>query len=162
MFANLTGMHAVVILAIVFLLFGAAKLPGLAKSVGQSVRILKKEVNEDENTAAAEAAVTTDTAVVTTVEPVAVPVATVAAVPTTVAAAPAATQQHRISSPPRPPRPPPDAPPGAPPGGLPQCPCPGTCGRRRSGCTVQPSPSWSRRSSPISCPTRSWTSSGPR
>ncbi|MDN6537332.1 MAG: twin-arginine translocase TatA/TatE family subunit [Corynebacterium variabile] len=94
MFANLTGMHAVVILAIVFLLFGAAKLPGLAKSVGQSVRILKKEVNEDENTAAAEAAVTTDTAVVTTVEPVAV---TVAAVPTTVAAAPAATQEQRIS-----------------------------------------------------------------
>ncbi|MDN6477551.1 twin-arginine translocase TatA/TatE family subunit [Corynebacterium variabile] len=94
MFANLTGMHAVVILAIVFLLFGAAKLPGLAKSVGQSVRILKKEVNEDENTAAAEAAVTTDTAVVTTVEPVA---ATVAAVPTTVAAAPAATQEQRIS-----------------------------------------------------------------
>ncbi|CUU65971.1 twin-arginine translocase TatA/TatE family subunit [Corynebacterium variabile] len=94
MFANLTGMHAVVILAIVFLLFGAAKLPGLAKSVGQSVRILKKEVNEDENTAAAEAAVTTDTAVVTTVEPVA---ATIAAVPTTVAAAPAATQEQRIS-----------------------------------------------------------------
>ncbi|WP_315149579.1 twin-arginine translocase TatA/TatE family subunit [Corynebacterium variabile] len=94
MFANLTGMHAVVILAIVFLLFGAAKLPGLAKSVGQSVRILKKEVNEDENTAAAEAAVTTDTAVVTTVEPVA---ATVAAVPATVAAAPAATQEQRIS-----------------------------------------------------------------
>lgn len=94
MFANLTGMHAVVILAIVFLLFGAAKLPGLAKSVGQSVRILKEEVNEDENTAAAEAAITTDTAVVTTVEPVA---ATVAAVPTTVAAAPTATQEQRIS-----------------------------------------------------------------
>ncbi|WP_334137329.1 twin-arginine translocase TatA/TatE family subunit [Corynebacterium variabile] len=97
MFANLTGMHAVVILAIVFLLFGAAKLPGLAKSVGQSVRILKKEVNEDENTAAAEAAVTTDTAVVTTVEPVAVPVTTPAATTVTAVPTSTATQEQRIS-----------------------------------------------------------------
>lgn len=97
MFANLTGMHAVVILAIGFLLFGAAKLPGLAKSVGQSVRILKKEVNEDENTAAAEAAVTTDTAVVTTVEPVAVPVTTPAATTVTAVPTATATQEQRIS-----------------------------------------------------------------
>lgn len=95
MFANLTGMHAVVILAIVFLLFGAAKLPGLAKSVGQSVRILKKEVNEDENTAAAGTTVTTT-------EPVAVPVTnpaatTVTAVPTAATAAPATAQEQRIS-----------------------------------------------------------------
>ncbi|WP_312809179.1 twin-arginine translocase TatA/TatE family subunit [Corynebacterium variabile] len=86
MFANLTGMHAVVILVIVFLLFGAAKLPSLAKSVGQSVRILKKEVNEDE------AAETTATAV-TTAEPVIVP----AAVPTTATATPATAQEQRIS-----------------------------------------------------------------
>ncbi|WP_312898491.1 Sec-independent protein translocase subunit TatA/TatB [Corynebacterium variabile] len=97
MFANLTGMHAVVILAIVFLLFGAAKLPGLAKSVGQSVRILKKEVNEDENTAAAETAVTTDTAVVTTVEPVAVPVTTPAMTTVTAVPTATATQEQRIS-----------------------------------------------------------------
>lgn len=97
MFANLTGMHAVVILAIVFLLFGAAKLPGLAKSVGQSVRILKKEVNEDDNTAAAEAAVTTDTAVVTTVEPVAVPVTTPAMTTVTAVPTATATQEQRIS-----------------------------------------------------------------
>ncbi|WOF22922.1 twin-arginine translocase TatA/TatE family subunit [Microbacterium betulae] len=46
MLQNLTGWHAIVILAVVVLVFGAAKLPALAKSVGQSVRILKKEVAE--------------------------------------------------------------------------------------------------------------------
>lgn len=44
MFANLTGWHALIILAVVLLLFGAAKLPALARSVGQSVKILQKEV----------------------------------------------------------------------------------------------------------------------
>ncbi|MBN9153987.1 MAG: twin-arginine translocase TatA/TatE family subunit [Microbacterium sp.] len=44
MLSNLTGWHAIIILAIVLLIFGAAKLPALAKSVGQSVRILQKEV----------------------------------------------------------------------------------------------------------------------
>ncbi|WP_120004106.1 twin-arginine translocase TatA/TatE family subunit [Nesterenkonia muleiensis] len=46
MLQNLTGWHALIVLAIVFLLFGATKLPALAKSVGQSVRILKSEVEE--------------------------------------------------------------------------------------------------------------------
>lgn len=46
MLQNLTGMHALVILAVVILLFGASKLPALAKSVGQSVRILKDESSE--------------------------------------------------------------------------------------------------------------------
>lgn len=43
MLHNLTGWHALVILAIIILVFGAAKLPALAKSLGQSVRILKDE-----------------------------------------------------------------------------------------------------------------------
>ncbi|WP_159500142.1 twin-arginine translocase TatA/TatE family subunit [Microbacterium sp. 18062] len=43
MLQNLTGWHALIILAVVLLVFGAAKLPALAKSVGQSVRILKSE-----------------------------------------------------------------------------------------------------------------------
>lgn len=47
MLSNLTGWHAIIILAIVLLIFGAAKLPALAKSVGQSVRILQKEVKTD-------------------------------------------------------------------------------------------------------------------
>ncbi|MBN9180643.1 MAG: twin-arginine translocase TatA/TatE family subunit, partial [Microbacterium sp.] len=40
MLSNLAGWHAIIILAIVLRIFGAAKLPALAKSVGQSVRIL--------------------------------------------------------------------------------------------------------------------------
>lgn len=43
MFQNLTGWHALIVLAVVLLIFGAAKLPALARSVGQSVRILKDE-----------------------------------------------------------------------------------------------------------------------
>lgn len=46
MLHNLTGWHALVILAIIILVFGAAKLPALAKSLGQSVRILKDETTE--------------------------------------------------------------------------------------------------------------------
>ncbi|SEH83655.1 MULTISPECIES: twin-arginine translocase TatA/TatE family subunit [unclassified Leifsonia] len=46
MFAGLTGWHLLIILALVLLLFGATKLPALAKSVGQSVRIFKGEVDE--------------------------------------------------------------------------------------------------------------------
>lgn len=56
MLQNLTGWHALIILAIVVLIFGAAKLPALAKSVGQSMRILKTEVSEPPADAASEAA----------------------------------------------------------------------------------------------------------
>lgn len=46
MLQNLTGWHALIILAIVLIVFGAAKLPALARSVGQSVRILKDESSD--------------------------------------------------------------------------------------------------------------------
>lgn len=36
-----------ILLFVVLLLFGAPKLPGLAKSLGQSMKILKKEVSND-------------------------------------------------------------------------------------------------------------------
>ncbi len=45
MFANLNGWHMLILLAIVLLLFGAPKLPALARSVGQSMRILRTEVS---------------------------------------------------------------------------------------------------------------------
>lgn len=48
MFGNLSGPTLLVILFIVLLLFGAPKLPGLAKSLGQSMKILKKEVRGDD------------------------------------------------------------------------------------------------------------------
>ncbi|GAB3606607.1 hypothetical protein GCM10027413_20160 [Conyzicola nivalis] len=51
--ANL-GSHWWVILIIVVLLFGAPKLPALAKSMGQSLRIFKSEIKtgKDEDAAA--------------------------------------------------------------------------------------------------------------
>lgn len=69
MLQNLTGWHALIVLAIVFLLFGATKLPALAKSVGQSVRILKSEV-EDSGEAGAPPASSAETPAVTHVMPV--------------------------------------------------------------------------------------------
>ena len=45
MIGNLSGIHLVAILVIVLLLFGAPKLPALARSLGQSMRILKQEVS---------------------------------------------------------------------------------------------------------------------
>ena len=46
MLQNLTGWHALIILAIVVLIFGAAKLPALARSLGQSARVFKGEMKE--------------------------------------------------------------------------------------------------------------------
>lgn len=47
MLNGLTGWHAIVILVIVLLLFGAPKLPALARSLGQSMKILKSEIKPD-------------------------------------------------------------------------------------------------------------------
>lgn len=42
--AGLTGWHLLALVVIVLLLFGAAKLPALAKSMGQSARVFKGEM----------------------------------------------------------------------------------------------------------------------
>lgn len=49
MLQGLTGTHLIVIVFIIVLLFGAPKLPALAKSIGQSMKILKKEVAGDDD-----------------------------------------------------------------------------------------------------------------
>lgn len=57
MFAGLQGWHLLIVLAVILLLFGAAKLPALAKSVGQSARVFKgemKAMKEEDGPAAAE------------------------------------------------------------------------------------------------------------
>ncbi len=48
---RLEGWHIVIIIVLAIVLFGAPKLPGLARSVGQSLRIFKSEVRQmkDEN-----------------------------------------------------------------------------------------------------------------
>ena len=45
---GLGGMELIAILAIVMLLFGGAKLPALAKGLGQSIKEFKKAAKEDD------------------------------------------------------------------------------------------------------------------
>lgn len=70
MLGNLTGVHLVLILVVLLLLFGAAKLPALAKNVGASAKILKSEMRSmhDDDPADAGAGLADQPAVV---EPVA-------------------------------------------------------------------------------------------
>ena len=44
MIAGLTGVHLLVVVAVIVLIFGAAKLPVFAKSLGQSAKILRSEM----------------------------------------------------------------------------------------------------------------------
>lgn len=46
MFGNLNGWHLLIIVAVILLLFGAPKLPGLARSLGQSLRIFRGEMKQ--------------------------------------------------------------------------------------------------------------------
>ncbi|PRB07261.1 Sec-independent protein translocase subunit TatA [Microbacterium sp. MYb64] len=77
MFAGLNGWHLVIILAVILLLFGAAKLPALAKSMGQSARVFKgemKAMKDDDAAAATDAATAASTqAPATTALPTAAP-----------------------------------------------------------------------------------------
>jgi sec-independent protein translocase protein TatA len=47
MSGSLGGWTGLVLIVVVLLLFGAPKLPALAKSVGQSLKIFKSEVRPD-------------------------------------------------------------------------------------------------------------------
>lgn len=47
MLSGLQGWEWIILLVIILLLFGAPKLPGLAKSLGQSFKILKAESKSD-------------------------------------------------------------------------------------------------------------------
>ena len=66
MLGNLNGWHLLILLAVILLLFGAAKLPALAKSVGQSARVFKGEMkamkDDDEKATAASDATAASTA----------------------------------------------------------------------------------------------------
>ena len=43
---RLSAWHVIVLVVVIVLLFGAQKLPVLAKSVGQSLKIFKQEVQD--------------------------------------------------------------------------------------------------------------------
>ena len=47
MFKGIGTPEIILILVVVILLFGAPKLPGLAKSIAESMRVFKKEVKKD-------------------------------------------------------------------------------------------------------------------
>ncbi|HEU0182587.1 Sec-independent protein translocase subunit TatA [Agromyces mariniharenae] len=55
MWQGFTGWHALIILVVILLLFGAPKLPALARSLGQSMKILKSEVRPEKDGAATDA-----------------------------------------------------------------------------------------------------------
>jgi sec-independent protein translocase protein TatA len=65
-FGNTFGLpHLILILVIILLLFGAPKLPGLARSLGQSMKIFRAEIkdpNKVDDDAAASSAADTDVA----------------------------------------------------------------------------------------------------
>ncbi len=44
----LSGWHLVAIVLVVLLLFGSSKLPALAKGLGESVRILRRETTKED------------------------------------------------------------------------------------------------------------------
>jgi len=63
-FGNTFGLpHLIIILVIILLLFGAPKLPGLARSVGQSMKIFRNEIKDPnkESSAADDKSVTVET-----------------------------------------------------------------------------------------------------
>ena len=69
---NLSAWHVVLVLAVVLLVFGAKRLPDVAKSVGQSMKIFKNEVkdlNKDDAPTADATAGTTPVAQTTVVTP---------------------------------------------------------------------------------------------
>jgi sec-independent protein translocase protein TatA len=77
---GLEGWHIVIIVGIAVVLFGSGKLPGAARSIGQSLRIFKSEmkaaVKDEEPGAATVPAVAppvVQTAIITDVPPQAVP-----------------------------------------------------------------------------------------
>jgi len=45
-FRNLGPIHVIILLAVVILIFGAKRLPDVAKSVGQSMKIFKNEIKD--------------------------------------------------------------------------------------------------------------------
>lgn len=82
--------HLLLILAIVLIVFGPGKLPGLGKAIGESVRELRKSTQDLNDTVNSQTVTTTEPAHVV-IAPVA-PVASATPVATTIAATEAVKQ----------------------------------------------------------------------
>jgi len=96
MLGNLSGWHMVIILAIVLLMFGAPKLPALARSLGQSAKILKSEMGSGKKDAEDAEAASAGTAASTTADSVAEPAAPAASPTVVVAETPTVSQQPKL------------------------------------------------------------------
>lgn len=72
-FSNLTGWHFLIVLLIVLLVFGATRLPALARSLGQSTKILRDELKDGAKGDDATAKSTADGAATTPASPTAAP-----------------------------------------------------------------------------------------
>lgn len=46
MLGNLQGWHLIIVLVVILLLFGATRLPALARSIGQSTKIFRQEMKD--------------------------------------------------------------------------------------------------------------------
>lgn len=46
MLAGLSGIHIIIIVGVIILLFGATRLPVFSKSLGQSIKIFRKEMHD--------------------------------------------------------------------------------------------------------------------
>jgi sec-independent protein translocase protein TatA len=81
---NLSAWHVLIVLLVVVLLFGAKRLPDLAKSVGQSMKIFKNEVKDlrDDDAPSTPVASTPVTAVTPVTPAVVTPVSPPPVVPT--------------------------------------------------------------------------------
>ena len=44
---GLQGWHLLIVIGVIVLLFGATRLPALARSVGQSMKIFRQEIKSD-------------------------------------------------------------------------------------------------------------------
>lgn len=66
---NLTGWHLLIVLLVILLLFGASRLPQLARSIGQSTKVLRQELRDDDRPAAAESTAAPSTDAPTTGTP---------------------------------------------------------------------------------------------
>jgi sec-independent protein translocase protein TatA len=66
MLSGLTGIHLLVLVAVILVIFGATKLPVFAKSLGQSVRIMRGELHSMQEPEAEPVAVPTESPAETT------------------------------------------------------------------------------------------------
>ena len=55
-FRDLGGIHLLIILLIIIVLFGASRLPAVSKGIAQSVRIFRREVKGDKEDETGDAA----------------------------------------------------------------------------------------------------------